>query len=483
MKPLASVPGKERENPFPANVCIRKLYEDLGVNALAASLDVTPDAVLITAASILAAIAGPGAELQAPWGMEKIAPVNVLLRGGEPGSSRLLECLSAVPRRLQSDLLLNMSTYRTEALDFLTRGTEIGTKPGSVDWEARQATLRRNMSALTFDAASGDFGVNPVLFRREAISHPQFLMGLGAARSLINEVEDCHLRSSLAFLKRLGHDESEAALKPRLKELSGLLDGMTLPWDRERGIDLPVRLHVIAALPDTDLSNMTGLEGKFLRLSTVGPVQPLRGRRDAAYFFSLFQSVAEQLLHVRRSGAPGGVRFRSPESRDLFHENLWAYRHGHTGTDSAGHEQNLPQLLYWSLRMLSGSGGGTVAEDERRLISAVFGIARRAGESHLRSRSASLNHSETTAAWELSQAVVERILDFESQGKPAPTFREIVRRFSNQERSRFEPVVGMLVELGVLVLEGKRYSSGEVDLLEVEEGWNMAFREFLGNRR
>jgi hypothetical protein len=113
-------------------------------------------------------------------------------------------------------------------------------------------------------------------------------------------------------------------------------------------------------------------------------------------------------------------------------------------------------------------------EDERRLISAVFGIAGRAGESHLRSRSASPNHSKTKDAWKLSLSLAERILDCESRGKVAPTFREIVSRFGNQERSRFVPFVGMLVGLGVLILEGKRYSSDEVYLLEMEEGWNMA---------
>ena len=483
--PVAAVPGGAGKNPPSANVCIRKLYEELGVDALAASLEVGPDAVILTAATILAALAGPNAELQVPWGLERVSPANILLLAGEPGSSRLLECLSAVPRRLQSDLLRNMSTYRPEALDFLTRGFEIGTKPGVTDSDARQATLKRNLAALSSIDASEDFGANPVLCRREAISHPQFLIGLGVRTSLAKEAEGCHLRSALAFLRALGHEDSDVARNTGLTELAGLLEGVTVPWKRERGLDFPVRLNVVAALSDPDISKLVGanVDRSFLRLSTMSPAQHLRGRRDGAYFFGLFQSMAERLLHERRSGAAVGVRFRSPQGRDLFYENLRAYRHESRDADAAGQEQNLPQLLYWSLRMLTGSGGSTVADDESRLISAVFGIARRAGESHWRSHCASRNHSEIEEAWTLSQAVVERILDFESQGKAAPKFREIVRRFSNQDRSRFEPVVRTLVELGVLVLAGNRYSPGEVDLLEVEEGWRTAFGEFLTHRR
>lgn len=126
----------------------------------------------------------------------------------------------------------------------------------------------------------------------------------------------------------------------------------------------------------------------------------------------------------------------------------------------------LPGALVFGLGLLcrhQGGGNGSVAAVD--VMAEAFRSARRLARRHCRGLALHLKAEQIGQGVELARRIVSNL-----EEKGPLSRRQLVRGFGNQRWERFEPVVGVLIKLGVLVWgEGDLLESGEAEISEVED--------------
>lgn len=478
------------ESPFPSKQPKKSCQVDpldaFGLNGFARALGVGPDSVLAVTTTLLTGLAGPEAWLQSPWGQTRLTKLDLLTSKEDFGMGRLIDCLTAPLSLINRRLVEKKGGLSPDAIDLLTSGpftSAAAAKHANADM--RDKSLRRHLDALTPATRPGDSGLlrqdlvfDPVTHRRESLMHPQFLVKGVDGRSLKPLVEDCHLRTALVVQPLLGLTREGSEPSRVIKMLFALLDGTVVkkrtgPLDRGRDSSLTTKAHALLSLTKDEISVLASMSvghlNRFLWLAeSVGePVPP--GDADAGeVFLSAFQAAVMEILELRREGRGVMVSFASREGLGAFEEEALHFEAEivHTATEVGAWARGLPQSIFWALDFLRHSMSGDHGIDDESLTAVAFAGARRLLYNH-RNQVRLITNAQLLTDRRLLAGRIVQVL--EKTDIPLK-LHELVRSFSRQEKSRFDPVIDALLDTGVLSRDEKqRLSLGSVDLADVEE--------------
>lgn len=460
-----------------AGAACGKVLETLGLSETASLLSVSGDGFAIAAAAVLGGICGPYPRLDTALGARSLPPLDVMFESESDGIRDAFDFLTAELEELQRRLVRSMERYDPGTIRLITHGLRdkqwatkaLGTFAGR--------TITNHLGAL--HPASGtegftlqdDIAPDPVGSRAEAVTHPRFLLVDPAVREWIACVAGCHQRQALLVLRPQLAVDPDRNLPATVKVALKLMEGIRAGDGDSRGTDNPVTIRALLAMHHGERIGAAGA-GAFRRILLVPSgdiLEPLPLRGDPL-FPGAYHEVAERLIEARRREEIPVIRFDEDGNRARFCAELRDFeKECRLPGDGAGLAAvGLPGALFRLFSLLWKTGRfGEPAEES--LVTAAFGLSRRALARHAAAQRELVAASDVAAGMERASRIVEKLETAEEEGTPQLTARAIIRKFDQQKTASFRPVLDALVEVGVLDLEGTRYGLGEVCLNDAED--------------
>jgi hypothetical protein len=468
-----------------------------GLEDFARSSGTTSDEVLAVMSFLLVGMAGPEAWLGQQHDGAPLAKLDVLLRRRDGALCRMAGQLVARLRGLNRALTVGMADYSLDWIRLMRRGAFAGGATARFadpeDTRMARERLLKDLEQSRVDHGSlkADLRHEREAVRVETLLHPQFLLESVRCRELETALDLCHLRTALvvALKTEPGRIGSEPARD--LRGLFDLMEGLATPqWEEDKKVDsarsrvIPLKAHVLLEAGEDDLALVARLlpemAGRFLWLTTAGgvPLKPPRRPLEeaagncSAELMECFVKAAMEILEQRRMLAAAAFGGGSDTlDFERYGRVMDRYRRwiAHLGKlhqlDPGPVARELPGALGFGLGYLCHQSGGDAGATPLAVMAAAFRSARRLARRHCRELALHLNAEQVAQGLELAQRILGNL---EEKGPLAR--RELVRCFSDQRWERFEPVVGTMVRLGVLLrhADGK-LESGEVEISEVED--------------
>ncbi len=457
--------------------------DKLGIESLASSMGVSPDSVLLVTAAMLTAAAGPDTWLRTTVGNEPLPKLNLLARAECHRLKRLIQHLSSPLSMMNRRLIETSRRHNPEAIQFLVTGT---TKKSSeskrADFLDPSSDLMRHRLALRGpsenqdDCLLSDLAFDPVVARAESLLHPQFLVINAEGAGLRELVEECHSRHALVIEPLLGLTRNCSEPAKLIRQIGALMDGIA-PGTRStsnkevRLVGTNVQARMVLRLRVQEirvlLDPVFGMGQRFLWLEDSRTANAGSDDPDAnARFGSAYQRAIGEVVGLRRAGRQPLFEFAS--SSDLAHftseQRAYEAEFDGLGFDPGASVRGLPMCLAWALGFLRRQLARENRFSDRSLIHAAFASARRLGKIHV-VEVRKLTHAKMLEDQLHTAGRIVKLL----VGGPRK-LREIVRRFNDQKKERFLPVLEALIEVGVLsVSDDGEYSCGEFEIADVKD--------------
>lgn len=486
MAKLPAVPSKvSPARPRKARPVIRAkaptetVLESFGISDFATALGVDEDFAVAVCCSILAGIAGPEGYLETPWGPGRLPKLDLLATKDSSPGARLIGCLTDPVERINGRLAHNMARCNPDAIEFLAFGAFSGDVSKKPHLDARDATLRRNLTFLTTnEGLKGDLVIDATARRVEAILHPGILLRRAAGHDLPLLLDECHYRNALVVEPSLGlgreGPEPAKAIRELLPLLNGALTRIRSSSSRSRKGFGPARGQVILTLCRDELGALSGaaaeLLDRMLWISpTVGRLAASAKPDGASIFLDAYEDTILEVVALRREGHSLLVQFESPELRTRFHDELKVYENGVAGMRSNPGETaaRLPETLFWGLWFLRRSLPEPRRVSDDALITTVFACATLLVANHNRQVLVLRNSGLVNDGMQIARRVVGEL-----RSKASPRgCRDLIRLFGgSQKKERFIPIFDVLVEAGVLLKDNAgAYLLGPVEIEEVAD--------------
>lgn len=483
-------------NPGSAPHAVPRLSCQGGLDDFAGGCGTSSDEVLAVISFLLVGMAGSEAWLGGHYDGAPLGKLDLLVRRRDGALGRMAGQLVAKLRGLNRSLTAGMADYSMDWIQLTRRGAFAGGSSAKfADPEdtrkARERLLRDLRESEAKSSLEGDLENEKEALRIEALLHPQFLLESVRCRDLEVALDLCHQRT--AVVVGLKTRSSRAGSEParEFRSLLDLMEGLATPcWEggakgaTTRSRVTPLKAHVLLDAEDDDLSLMARLlpelAESFLWLTpsrTTAPKPPRRPSETATIgrskeLMDLFTKAAMEILSQRRIGATVTATF-SVGNGALELTGYWRVMErfrrwiGYLGNrhqlDPGPVVFELPGALVFGLGFLCRQSGTTLAPPPG-VMAEAFRSARRLARRHCRALALHLKAQQVGQGLELARGIVSNL-----EEKGPMKLRQLVRCFGDQRRERFDPVIGALIELGVLAWrDDGMMESGKVEISEVE---------------
>jgi len=269
-----------------------------------------------------------------------------------------------------------------------------------------------------------------------------------------------------------------------MKILSDLMDGEVitkLPASVERGRDSSVlaKVHVLLALRSDEIQALAVMGADHLnRFLWLKPHERRENRSSdkgaCSAFMEAYQGAVQEILAHRREGRPLMVEFESDDTADAFQIGLACYE-AEMGEGAGCVEpwaRGLPQTLFWAMAFLRRAMLPELRPGEGRLVKTSFAVSLRLVGSHNEQTRRVTSAEKLRDRQSLAAKIVQKVSSATSPLK----FWDIARRFQNQDKSRFTPVIDAMIEVWVLVRDANGHLPlGPVDLADAGESHDQKF--------
>jgi hypothetical protein len=423
----------------------------------------SPHTAIVLAGCVLAHIAGDSLMFLDASGLSGMAPPSFVGFESDMALHSILASLTGPIGRIQMALVLKAREY--EQADIDEAMAESNRKYSMVRDDFGE---RAEENRTSFGAASDyDLGRDTRLERRnirmESLSRQRFQMGGSPPENLGEALRNYHFACGFLAggVERLPRDSRRR--HQRLDHLERFVRGEEITLksgSREQRVSASI--GGIMFLPDEQFEWLLEERRDFFRLFVpIATDEPttLPGHIDPAIvdeFDAMFFNEARRLIGIRRVYAAANAKFTDPACLARFMGLRRDFIRECSGLPTSLRSPSimcLPDLVAWTLIRL---GRGSLPED---LVCAhAFAAARHVRDGALRVFVAHDNAREAAARMKIASNMIRRLM------RLGPTKRrELVRGFDNMKLSLHEPVIQVLIQIGVFVeTEDRTLTIGQV---------------------